>query len=87
MVLDESDSASEDSDFSADEDSDDEDDDSSESDAELCAEYRPHVQNRELGDTWEDEAKASKVANGRRPPSCILLCSVLTDLRGLLVLL
>ncbi|CAL8463694.1 g3228 [Coccomyxa elongata] len=66
MVLDESefDSASEDSEFSADEDIDDEDDDSSDSEAELCAEYRPHVQNRELGDTWEDEAKASKVVKG-----------------------
>lgn len=77
MILDESesDSASEDSDFSADEDSDD--DDSSASEAELCAEYRPHVQNRELGDTWEDEAKASKVAQGRRnyrAVSCFAPC-------------
>ncbi|BDA48430.1 probable protein strawberry notch homolog 1 [Coccomyxa sp. Obi] len=80
MVLDESDSASEDSDFSADEDSDDEDDDSSDSDAELCAEYRPHVQNRELGDTWEDEAKESKVAKGEGHEELKLILATLLRL-------
>ncbi len=64
MVID-SDSASEDSDFSADEDSSDDGDDSDDSDVVLCAEYRPHVQARELGDKWEEEAKESKAAQGR----------------------
>jgi hypothetical protein len=70
MVID-SDSAPEDSDFSADEDSSDDGDDSDDSDVVLCAEYRPHVQARELGDKWEEEAKESKAAQGRPPHSSL----------------
>lgn len=76
MVID-SDSAPEDSDFSADEDSSDDGDDSDDSDVVLCAEYRPHVQTRELGDKWEEEAKESKAAQGRPPHSSLgLPCHV-----------
>jgi len=58
-----SDSAPDDSDFSADESSSDEDD-SDDSDVELYAEFRPTVKNRELGEEWEEEAKEHKVAQG-----------------------
>lgn len=70
-----SDSAPDDSDFSADESSRDEDD-SDDSDVELYAEFRPTVNNRELGEEWEEEATEHKVAGGKitlmTPAMCIL---------------